>query len=207
MARLAEIERKLAALAKSMGPPPTSARGAVAVVLRGTRAVDVLLIERAEREGDPWSGQVAFPGGKRKRGDRTLLGTARREAKEEVGLSRGARLLGWLPARYPANRVDWVVVPFVFHVSRSPTLRPGDEAARAFWAPLDALPAGLHKAVIELPDAELETPAFDAGGKPLWGFTFRVLCDLFDLVGWPPSRAGADSPRINLRTRGQGGTA
>ena len=109
--------------------------------------------------------------------------------------------------RAPANRVDGVVVPFVFHASRPPTPRPGDEAARAFWAPLDGLPATLHKAVIELPEAELETPAFDAGGKPLWGFTFRVLCDLFDLVGWPQDAGEKPGPDRNRTwSRGAGGT-
>ena len=66
----------------------------------------------------------------------------------------------------------------------------GAEAARAFWTRLDALPRGLCTATIPLPDRELEMPAFDVGGKPLWGFTFRVLCDLFDLVGWPAPGKG-----------------
>jgi len=181
------------------------------MILRGTRGpVDVLLIERAEREGDPWSGQIAFPGGRRERTDRTLLDTARRETKEEIGLSlaRDAKLLGWLPWRAPANRVDWIVVPYVFTLRRSAQPKPTPEVARAFWARLDTLPEGLHKALLEFPDGDLEAPAFDVGGgKPLWGFTFRVLCDLFDLVGWPAPGATPgvrDSrTRTGLTTRGR----
>ena len=171
-----------------MGPPPKSAKGAVSLVLRGSRSLEILLIERAEREGDPWSGQVAFPGGRRQRGDGSPLETAKRETKEEVGLSlsRNARLLGWLPARAPGNRVEWVVVPFVFSLSRPTKLDSGAEVARAFWAPLDAMPATLHRAIIPFPGGDLETPAFEVDGMPLWGFSFRVLCDLFDIVGWPP---------------------
>src|SRR5437867_492237 len=114
------VAARLARLRAATGPPPKSARGAVSLVLRGRVSPEILLIERAEREGDPWSGQIAFPGGRRQRGDRTLLDTAKRETKEEVGLSlsRNARLLGWLPARAPANRVEWVVVPFVFSLAR-----------------------------------------------------------------------------------------
>ena len=164
------------------------------MILRGTRGpVDVLLIERAEREGDPWSGQIAFPGGRRERADRTLLDTVRRETKEEVAvsLSANARLVGWLPIRHPANRVDWTVVPYVFALKRPVTPKSTPEVARALWARLEGLPATLHKVMIEFPEGELEAPAFDVGGgKPLWGFTFRVLCDLFDLVGWPMA-AGA----------------
>ena len=191
MPRLEEIAPRFAALSRFLGTPPRTAKGAVAMILRGTRGrVEVLLIERAEREGDPWSGQIAFPGGRRESTDRTLLDTARRETKEEIGLSlaRDARLLGWLPWRAPANRVDWIVVPYVFTLRRSAQPKPTPEVARAFWARVDALPAGLYKAILEFPDGDLEAPAFDVGGgKPLWGFTFRVLCDFFDLVGWPES--------------------
>ena len=188
MVRLADIAGRVATLSKTLGEPPRTAKGAVAMILRGTRGpVDVLLIERAERESDPWSGQIAFPGGRRERADRTLLGTVRRETKEEVAvsLSANARLVGWLPLRHPANRVDWTVVPYVFSLKRSVAPKSTPEVARTLWARLDALPETLHKAMIEFPEGELETPAFDVGGKPLWGFTFRVLCDLFDLVGWP----------------------
>ncbi len=205
MPRLREIEERLTDLKSAIGPPPRSAKGAVAVILRGRSAVEVLVIERSEREGDPWSGQLAFPGGRRSRGDRTLLDTVRRETKEEVGLSlsRNARLLGWLPARAPGNRVEWVVVPFVFAPTRPARLIAGPEVARAVWAPLDGLPATLHRAVIQLPGGDLEVPAFDVDGMPLWGFTFRVLCDLFDLVGWP-GESPRSLPKPTRKSRGPG---
>jgi len=202
MRRIGELARDLAAVGRQLGTPPKSAKGAVSLVLRGRKSIEILLIERAEREGDPWSGQLAFPGGRRKKDDRTPLDTAKRETREEVGLSlsRNARLLGWLPARAPANRVEWVVVPFVFSLGRPARLRPGEEAARAFWAPLEAMPPSMYRATISLPMGDLETPAFDVGGKPLWGFSFRVLCDLFDLVGWPAD-SGPPSPAMETVNR------
>ncbi len=205
MARLREIEDRLAAVKAEVGEPPRSAKGAVAVILRGRAAVEVLVIERSEREGDPWSGQLAFPGGRRAKGDLTLLGTVHRETKEEVGLtlSRNARLLGWLPARAPGNRVEWVVVPFVFTLTRAARVVPGPEVARVFWAPLDEMPSSLHRAEIELPGGDLEVPAFHVGGLPLWGFSFRVLCDFFDIVGWPgePTRLRAKTPPRGAKPR------
>jgi len=188
--RLKEVGERIARVSRVIGPAPGSAAGAVSVVLLGARGpLHVLVIERAEREDDPWSGQLAFPGGRRKREDRTPFDTARRETKEEVGLSlaRHGRLLGSLPARAPANRVEWLVVPYLFALARSPRLALGDEVARTFWVALEDLPTTLHKAVIQLPMDDIETPAFEVGGKPLWGFSFRVLCDLFDIVGWPRS--------------------
>jgi hypothetical protein len=87
----------------------------------------------------------------------------------------------------------------VFALTRAARLAPGPEVARAFWAPLDEMPSSLHRAVIELPGGDLEVPAFHVGGMPLWGFSFRVLCDLFDLVGWP-----GESVRIPARTPPRG---
>jgi len=200
MSRLAQIEKALAAAQRSIEKPKGRARGAVSLILKARPAVEILLIERAEREDDPWSGQIAFPGGRRARGDRNDLATAKRETKEEVGfsLNRNARVLGALTPRAPGNRTEWLVVPYVFGIARPPKITPGGEVARAFWAPLDALPATLHKAVIEFPMGELETPAFEVEGKPLWGFSFRVLLDLFDIVGWPkeePKAASASKRR------------
>src|SRR2546427_12004236 len=135
MTRLEENATSLAAVKAVIRGPPRSAKGAVAVILRGRSAVEVLVIERSEREGDPWSGQLAFPGGRRSRGDRTLLDTVRRETKEEVGLSlsRNARLLGWLPARAPGNHVERVVGPIVLAFTPPAPLAPGPERARPFW--------------------------------------------------------------------------
>ena len=76
-------------------------RAAVATILReGLEGPEVLLIRRAENPRDPWSGHMAFPGGREAPEDRDLLATAVRETHEEVGLDlqRSAHLLGRLDA-------------------------------------------------------------------------------------------------------------
>ena len=88
----------------------------VAVILRGDEDEEqVLLIRRADREGDPWSGQVAFPGGMVNSADKSFEETARREAAEEVGidLSKSAVFLGYLH-NLKAQTREIVVVPSVF---------------------------------------------------------------------------------------------
>ena len=46
---------------------------------------DLLFIRRAIKKGDPWSGQIAFPGGRHENNE-TLQETAERETMEEIGL-------------------------------------------------------------------------------------------------------------------------
>ena len=45
---------------------PRAGRAAVAIMVReGSDATEMLMIRRATREGDPWSGHMGFPGGRR----------------------------------------------------------------------------------------------------------------------------------------------
>src|SRR5689334_17901368 len=58
-------------------------RAAVALVLRVVSGrLELLFVKRAEYAGDPWSGQVAFPGGRQEPVDETLWDTAVRETRE-----------------------------------------------------------------------------------------------------------------------------
>src|SRR2546426_506447 len=50
------------------------------------RGLQTLLVQRAEREGDPWSGQIGLPGGQVKQGDETPRAALHREVEEEGGI-------------------------------------------------------------------------------------------------------------------------
>jgi 8-oxo-dGTP pyrophosphatase MutT (NUDIX family) len=168
------------------GPPPIEA--AVAVVLRGpARDPEALFIERARRAEDPWSGHVAFPGGRRAADDATPSATASRETREEIGvdLAAAARPLGALPVRSPRNRPSLPVVPLVY-VARGPwTPVPGPEVRDAFWMALRALPPLRAVRDIVTHVGTYRMPCFVLGERLLWGFTYRVLEDLFPRVGVP----------------------
>ena len=97
------------------------ARSAVALFLHQCpqEGLSVLMIRRADREGDPWSGHMAFPGGRKDKADRNTLATALRETEEEVGLQAEgvARLLGRLSDVAAHGRLrhgPMVVTPYVF---------------------------------------------------------------------------------------------
>jgi len=163
-------------------------RAAVAIIFaqRGA-ALELLLIRRAERTGDVWSGHMAFPGGKWSPDDVTLLATAIRETHEEVGIDLGsAELLGQLDDAKPGSQVlpRIGVRPFAFHLRRvaEPTHSP--EVAESVWVPLDVLraPGTFRETVIALPGGPRRFPAYVIGPHVVWGLTERILSPLLGLV-------------------------
>ena len=83
---------------RALDRPPVvlePARGFAAVAAVLDRNLDLLLIRRAVHERDPWSGNMAFPGGRVEPEDDGPLAAALRETLEEVGLPlRRDALLG-----------------------------------------------------------------------------------------------------------------
>jgi len=150
----------------------------------------VLLIRRARAEGDPWSGHVAFPGGRVDPSDGGLQPAAERETREEVGLDlSGAEPLGRLDDL--AGRATPIVVSaFVYALEVEPPLRFSHEVADAAWVPFSRLLDPTHHRVesFDYHGHPLEVPAIDAGvgsGPPLWGLTYRFLELLLGRLGHP----------------------
>lgn len=165
---------------------PARARAAVAVVLVD-RPDGVLLIRRAERPGDRWSGQMAFPGGRWSAGDPDLLTTARRETLEEVGVDlAGAELLGTLDDIAPRTTLlpPIIVRPFVFRVPDRAPLSPNHEVAGAYWTDLARLekPGVYGPFWYDAGGTRLELPAYHLPEGTVWGMTERILTPLLELV-------------------------
>jgi 8-oxo-dGTP pyrophosphatase MutT (NUDIX family) len=162
---------------------------AVMVLLRPAGdGLEILLGRRARRSGDPWSGQLSFPGGHHHREDGSLLETALRETREEVNLDlRGhARILGHLAPRSPGNVPDMLVVPFVAFAEGLLEPRPGPEMTETFWAPLADLPPSRSQTVVSTRIGELTVPAFLWKDRVIWGLTYRILEELLVLIGLGP---------------------
>ena len=168
-------------------------RAAVSLVLTDDAgSLDLLLIERARRAGDPWSGQMAFPGGRVDVGDATARAAAERETFEEVGLSlAGSELLGRLddlPGR-PAPASDLAVSAFVFYVSAPGTLALNHEVRDAFWFPLAAF-SDSERHVHYPVDVESDwhfsgIRVGEPGRHVVWGLTYRFLDRFLDVLGQP----------------------
>lgn len=188
---LQERARVLEADAEREAPPRDVAQSlaAVAAILReGDRGPEIFLIRRSEREGDPWSGHMAFPGGRREPSDRDLLETARRETREEVGLDLGgAELLGPIDdieAVARGRRTGLIIRPFVFACECREEPRPNDEVAETLWIPVRALLSGQHDTTLpyRYEGRAITLPAYDWEGRVIWGLTYRMLRTLFRLV-------------------------
>jgi 8-oxo-dGTP pyrophosphatase MutT (NUDIX family) len=167
-------------------------KAAVAAILRpsvnGANETEVLLIRRAEREGDPWSGHMAFPGGHQEADDPSSFHTAQRETLEEVGLdlSRHEYLgqLDELPATIRAVRVGISIAPHVFALRGEANLRPNYEVAEIVWGELGPMARGEVDAVKDwtLEGQSHRAPGFRVGGHVVWGLTHRMLLSLFDVL-------------------------
>lgn len=158
----------------------TGRRAAVAALLvGGPDSADLLLIRRAERASDPWSGHMALPGGHLDPGDADLLATAVRETREELGidLGRDAELLGQLRDFQPLKSLDLSVTPFVFGMESRPQVRLNAEVDLALWIPLAVLADGCTRFEHELSlgGQPLRFPAFRLGEHVVWGLTYRVV--------------------------------
>ncbi len=170
--------------AEASGTP----RAAVVLILRETPAgLELLLIKRAERHDDPWSGHVALPGGREEPSDASLEATALRETKEETGidLQRDGEMLGALEALRPQARPLAVLVqPFVAALRKEVALVLSDEVAEAFWAPLTAFtgPETSVESDVRVNGTDIRVPSYRHGQYVIWGLTERMIRQLLQIA-------------------------
>jgi len=165
-------------------------RAAVALIFRAGEngAPELLFIKRAEYPADPWSGQIAFPGGREESADPTLADTAIRETREETGIDlvRDGTVIGTLDDLRPQTvRLPAVIVrPYVVLLNRFEPLVLSDEVALAFWIPLEAFkdaPSWQDTDVLAR-GVQMNRRAFHHQGQVIWGMTERILAQLLALL-------------------------
>ncbi|MEM2893598.1 MAG: CoA pyrophosphatase [Candidatus Bathyarchaeia archaeon] len=156
------------------------ARAAVAVLLsRPVEGLEVLLVKRASNPLDPWSGDIAFPGGRRRSTDNDLLETALRETLEETRIDlREHRLLGSLNPVASETDAGMIVQPFVFLSNSRPRVELSHELCSHMWVPIDTLKKSRGMAKVR----GGVSPAYIVNGEVIWGITYRVLEELLSLI-------------------------
>ena len=183
---LARLRERLAPTRIAADDDPGLLWAAVALIVAPSPDA-LLLIQRAERPGDPWSGHMALPGGRRDPEDHDLLATALRETWEEVGISLAREsLVGALTDVVPQTPTlpPIAVRPFLLAVPSRPTLILNPEVAAATWVSLEELlrPEAHQEVCVDIQGHNRKVWAylFDAG--LVWGMTERILTGLVEHV-------------------------
>jgi 8-oxo-dGTP pyrophosphatase MutT (NUDIX family) len=182
--RLARLRERLPRHSSVNDDDPSLLWAAVAIIL-APDPDSILLIRRAERPGDPWSGHMALPGGRRDPEDHDLLTTAVRETSEEVGieLSRGG-VAGTLDDVVPRLPVlpPIAVRPFVFPLGARPRITLNSEVTSANWVPVDHLlrPGTHHPVRLEIAGQSRVVLAYELEDAMVWGMTERILSRLLE---------------------------
>ncbi|MFK8018347.1 MAG: CoA pyrophosphatase [Pseudomonadales bacterium] len=173
------------------------ARAAVTMILRESRtnnavagSFDVLMMRRADRKGDPWSGHMAFPGGKMDSVDESTFETSLRELAEETGIPSPAttlesvgRLSDVLTRNHSGKR-PMAVTPFVFHLVEDVEFNPNHEVAELIWVPVDYIRNASHRETMhwEFKGATINLPCYFYEGRRIWGLSLTMLDELLKLL-------------------------
>ena len=201
MFNTSKVRKAMRAFTPTLVKPGEKIRqAAVAIILReapigSAEQTEVLFIQRAERPGDPWSGQMAFPGGHREDSDSSLQAAAMRETHEEIGMSlANADYLGALNHQQAQPRglvLNMLIAPHVFVTQDTLNFAPNHEVAEVVWAPLPTLASNtLHDT--ETLKISGKPTIFNgyrlSGGHFVWGLTYRILKSFFTAVDskWQP---------------------
>jgi len=183
------IQSALGEHTPNLGPSEKVSRNAaVAMVIseKPTGELASLFIQRAEHPNDPWSGQMAFPGGRVEPEDASINHAAIRETEEEVGLTLDpdmciGRLSDLYGGRLKEHRL--AVSPFVFYHPDPPALTHNYEVANTVWVPLQFMadPANVGPYTFHLDPDSNQFPSFTYQDYTIWGLTFRILSDFYRL--------------------------
>jgi len=161
---------------------------AVAMILhQDAHDLEILFIQRASHDLDPWSGHIAFPGGKLEEGEMPC-DAACRETLEEIGIDlMEGTYLGRLSDIIGAN-LPVQVSCCLFAVDKN-KIRPelNEEVRKLFWVALSDLrdPERHASSPVAFDDKSFNVPAIQlpVDNMPvLWGITYRLVMQLLTIL-------------------------
>ena len=198
-----EVIDRLSVVASPAEPLP-SKRAAVAISLRlGVSGPEMLMIQRAVREGDPWSGHMGFPGGRKDASDATDVACAKRETREEIGFdldTYGERIcqLSDVNTGWRADRPEMLVAPFIFKVDSTPDFELNHEVDDTLWVPLSFLldDANRSRHQWDWRGEVLESDAFTYDNRLIWGLSLMMIDELLEIIGSRAAGLESTSARV-----------
>ena len=171
------------------GERPDARRSAVLVALFVRHDEPHLAFIRRASTLRMHGGEIAFPGGSYDASDASLVETALREAREEIGLApERAEILGLLSPVFTVVS-NFLIVPVVAFLPSGPgQLRAQvSEVAELLFVPLAALadPAIAHTEIWTRDGSARPVYFYDYGSLRIWGATGRILNDLLVTLTTP----------------------
>ncbi|MDH5663869.1 MAG: CoA pyrophosphatase [Candidatus Bathyarchaeota archaeon] len=160
------------------------AEAAVALLLKTVdQDLKVLFVKRTENPADPWSGQMALPGGKRDATDQSLKQTVVRETLEEtnINLLDRCRFLGVMETLTSTPRPEMKILPFIVLLEHEPSIKLNEELERFVWISPEELVR--HRGTVKFSFGEF--PAYIVGNIVIWGLTYRILENLVHTLEYP----------------------
>ena len=184
-----EVIARLSVVEAPAEPLP-SKRAAVAISLRsGVSGPEILMIQRAVREGDPWSGHMGFPGGRKDAFDVTDVACAKRETREEISFDLDTHgelvcQLSDVNTGWRADRPEMLVAPFIFKVDSTPSFELNHEVDDTVWVPLNFLldDANRGRHQWDWRGEVLESDAFTYEGRLIWGLSLMMIDELLEII-------------------------
>jgi 8-oxo-dGTP pyrophosphatase MutT (NUDIX family) len=184
-----EVIDRLSVVESPEDPVP-SKRAAVAITVRsGVSGPEILMIQRAVRQGDPWSGHMGFPGGRKDESDASDMACAKRETREEIGFDLD--IYGELVCQlsdvntgWRADRPEMLVAPFVFKVDSTPVFELNHEVDDTLWVPLSFLlnDANRSRHQWDWRGEVLESDAFTFDDRLIWGLSLMMIDELLQII-------------------------
>lgn len=166
---------------RTLGQNESSEAVAAVAIILSTKGeeVSLLLVKRANSPSDPWSGDMAFPGGKKHRSDERLRDTVLRETMEETGIDlKKCFFLGTMSEIESNVRKRMLVQPFIFLCESQPDVTLNEELCSFFWVPIKELEGGRCRTNVR----GLEVQGFKVRGEVIWGLTYRMIENLIEII-------------------------
>lgn len=163
-------------------------RSAVIMLLReGAQGAELLMMKRAEREGDPWSGHMSFPGGRQEPSDNSIFATGVRETREEMGfdvelIADNPVRLSDIQARGNGRLLSMAVTPFVMFAHSDMEITPNHEVAEYVWIPLQhfAYAGNRENFDMRYDGKDYTLPCYFYRQYKVWGLSLKMVDELLE---------------------------